>query len=490
MLIMSTNLIRDRNFLIGALKKNSFFYSDCYIAAISLFTALFHCANASLLGLCSFAALACFLLVAYRDLTPFIPLPLFVVLIFRNFYIFDNTYTFIIFVPVAICLVLHFVLYPIKKLFLGKLFVPLLAVIVVLFTGGLFSEYSVYFMRGLVTVATLGPVIFFAYFLFSNYICPPKDVNLSKYIFTVLTFIGITCFIEVSVNNYIHVPNGGVRMTLGWGNINSAAAMMLLSIPSCVYLLLYTKNTVRNLLFLVALYATVFMSRSDGVGGISLVFIPIIIISTMTAGSLKINKYEIFKKVVFFLLCILIIAVISIVAFGKHVELLEMLWLKLSDDSERSKLYREAFLLFKKYPIFGVGQGYIPENSSLILSSVVTYNFHSTFFHVAATMGCFGLIVYLYYFINRYKIITERNNPANLFVYFAFTMFEIYAAVDTGEFSVIPLMLCVTLMLTTLEHINIHPTSEPLPLALHLNFTGFIPSSLKKIMTFSTTKNI
>lgn len=477
---MNGSTMADGRFSAQILQKlNAFFYGDYYLAYLALFTALFHCANIPLTGLIFFVALSCFLLILQRDLTPFVPVTLYAVLILNDFSIFLHRATFLIFIPMAVCLILHFILYPIKKLRGGKLLLPLVLFMLALFAGGAFSEYFKYYLRGLVTTATLGPVILFAYFFFSQYVDPPEGVDLPKYTFTIFAFIGVTCFIEVFEHCYVIVPAGGKWETLGWGNINAAAALMLLAVPSSAYLLFYTKNFLRNLILLVISYATVFMTSSDGVGGVVLVFIPIILVSTITGGKLKLNKYEIFKRVTFVFACLAIIAVISIVAFGKQGELLELLWLKLADDSNRSNIYAAAFELFKKYPVFGIGQGYVPENNSLPLSGVVTYNFHSSFIHVATTMGVVGLAVYIYYFIVRYKIITERNVPFNLFVFFAFTMFEIYAAVDTGEFCVIPLMLCVTSLLTITEYVNSHPSAQPLPLALKTNLPKIF--SLAKI---------
>ena len=143
----------------------SLFYSKFYLAYLALFTVLFYCTNTPVLGLSFFALLACVTLLLYRDLTPFMPLHLFVVLIFRDFSAFDNLWVFLIFVPVAICLIAHFFIYPIKKVFIGKLFFPIIFVSIALLLGGLFSPYYKDFARGLITTLTVGPLILFAYFL-------------------------------------------------------------------------------------------------------------------------------------------------------------------------------------------------------------------------------------------------------------------------------------------------------------------------------------
>lgn len=470
MVCMENTAKVQRGFFSRQSNLNKFFYGDTYLAFIALFTALFYCANLVFVGLCCYVALACYLLLANRDLTPFIPLPMFVVLIFRNFSTFNNGAVYLVFIPVVICLILRFIIFPVKKLVVGKLLLPLTLFMIALFLGGLLSDYFQYYLRGLVTVITLGPIILFAYFLFSQYLLPPKNFDLPKYIFTALAFLGFTCFVEAFAHMYVYVPAGQPWPNIGWGNINSAASLLLLAIPSCAYLLFYTKNTIRNLILLVLLYVAVFISRSDGVGGITLIFIPIILVATIANGKLKLNKYEILKSVTFVLICIALIAIVSIVAFNKHGELLDMLWLKLSDDTGRSGLYRQAMELFKKFPIFGVGQGYLPDDYVMPPDFAVTYSFHSSFIHTAATMGIVGLCIFIYYFVVRCKIITAKYTPYNLFAFFAFTMFEIYAAVDTGEFSVIPLMLCLTVMILAIEYTNKNPIPQPLPLLMSTKF--------------------
>ena len=465
------------NRIIGIKKHtDKFFYGEYYLGYLTLFAAFFYCAYTPLLNVCAFALLGCFLLITYRDLTPIIPIPIFIVLGIRDFSVFSSPVCYVVLALAALAIIAHFFIYPIKKIFIGKLFFPLVAVSVALFLGGIFSEHESTYFNGIVTMVSVGPVMLFAYFWFSQYICPPKDFRLTNYIFSVFTFVGVCCFIEIYAHVLIHIKDNGELFyhVLGWGNINSAGTLLLLALASCSYLIFYGKHRLRNVIFLILIYAAIFSTGSDGVTGIAVIFTPIIMFFTITSGKLKSNKYQVFVKICTALLSAIILAALVIILLDKQNELLDYVLIKLSNDNRRTELYLEAWDLFKKYPIFGVGQGYSPTESFLQYSFTITYNFHSSIVHVLATMGIVGAATYVYYFIARYRILMHQHLPVNLFAYFAFTMFEIYAAIDTAEFSPIPLLLGVTLLLVTVEQINVRSSTQPLPLSLNSHDRKFI----------------
>ncbi len=478
---MRKALVCDKNVsIVTQSKLNNFFYGDYYLAYISLLTAFFYCANLSVLGLAFFVILGCFILILFRDLTPLIPLPLFVVLAIRDLSIFNDARVFLIFIPAIFCFITHFALYPVKKIFFGKLFLPLIAVCVALFLGGLFSDEG-NFQQGLPTVIMIGPIVFIAYFLFSQYIQPRDNFNVCKFMFATLVFLGVASSIELFAHRMFFSPPANF-MSLGWGNVNTVSSIMLLAIPSCIYMMLYGKSPVLYVVILVLLYGTVILTHSEAVMGLSVAFAPIIAVAVITNGKLKSRKLSIFKNVIFVLVGLITIAFVIITVLGYFDDLVNILFLEMSDDSQRTDLYILAFEVFKNNPLFGVGQGFIPiENTAVNISGLITFNFHSTFIHVLATMGIFGTLVYGYYFFARYRIITKNNTPENLFAFFTFTMFEIYAAVDTGEFSLIPLMLAVTSLLAVIEFSNNNPHRQPLPLALNINFQYVLGSSYKKL---------
>ena len=131
-------------------------------------------------------------------------------------------------------------------------------------------------------------------------------------------------------------------------------------------------------------------------------------------------------------------------------------------DNGRIELFNEGWQLFLQYPFFGVGIGYAPPDATGV-NALLAYNFHSTFFHVVATMGIVGLITFTYYFIARYQILTKKNTAFNLFSFMAFTFMESYGFVDTCEFNIMPLIFVVTFLLIVVELEN-QKEREILPL--------------------------
>lgn len=448
----------------------SLFYSKFYLAYLALFTVLFYCTNTPVLGLSFFALLACVTLLLYRDLTPFMPLHLFVVLIFRDFSAFDNLWVFLIFVPVVICLIAHFFIYPIKKVFIGKLFFPIIFVSIALLLGGLFSPYYKDFARGLITTLTVGPLILFAYFLFSQYVSPLKDFNLKQYFFFALCMIALAACLELFFQVFFQVNLHPTQMhTLGWGSWNSVGAILLFAIPACWYMMLYSRHGHAYLLLLIFFYYSMYLTQSEGAAGTAFAMTPIILLTAIFKGRLKENKYRILKVATILFFTFIVATLFAFAIIGELPRYIELFLLELGNDSSRTKLYIEAMELFKKFPIFGVGSGYTNPDSFLSeqLFSLTTYNFHSTIIHVMATMGIVGIIAYVVYFVARFKILCHNSSPFNIFAFLAFIMFEIYASVDTGEFCVIPLLFCITALFVVTEKNNSIPEKEPLELKLH-----------------------
>ena len=155
-------------------------------------------------------------------------------------------------------------------------------------------------------------------------------------------------------------------------------------------------------------------------------------------------------------LCVAI--VFLVVLYAKGYDFIREQFYSRTSESGRSPLYELALKLFKENPVFGAGLGYSdtgvygdysPHNGALRI-----FNFHSTLFQVMGCTGVFGLIAYTVYFYKRYEVVLGKSSDFNLFIFFAFTMFECYGVIDTCEFNIIPCMLTLTLMITVTETEN------------------------------------
>jgi len=462
MFTMNCQILFRQNSLAGE-KLNNFFYSDIYPAIIAFITAFCYVGDMPLVALICLATFACISLIAFRDITPFMPLPMFAVMSLTGFGVFTWPITYVVLVPVALSLVAHFIIYPIKKFKFGSLFLPLTLSTVALFLGGIFSPFVKTYTNGLVSILAIGPLLLFVYVLFTNYFNPPKNFNFRKYVCHVLSLIGIVIAVEIITLNLII---GGIE--LGWGNKNAAAAMLLICIPATWYLALYTKRSVSAIVTLEILYISILQIGSAAPIGTAFAFIPIIILSMIFWGKLKTYKFDILKTVIM-MLAVLLSAVLCAVLLSDFLsKLMNFVLINLNDDNSRTELYNEAINLFKNYPVFGAGLGYINPNSFLELSAVITYNFHSFIFHIMATMGSVGIIFFGYYYFSRYRVTMKANTPFNIMAFFALASFQVYASVDTGEFNIIPLLISLIILLVTVEYSNDHPCEELLPLHIHM----------------------
>ncbi|MBQ3116353.1 MAG: O-antigen ligase family protein [Clostridia bacterium] len=426
-------------------KLKPFFYGKYYPAVVALVTAMLYHANLSLLGLGFFAFFATVQLLFFRDLTAFIPLPIFAVLVLPDFSVFNSFATFIVLSVPFIALVLHFIIYPIKKVFIGKVFFSLVAVSVALLLGGICSPHNVKYAYGLVTALTVGALMLFAYFLFTNYYCPPDDFDAGEYFCFMLLCLGGTLFFESLI------PAVREANTFGWGSTNTSASLLLLSIPAGWYLVLYKKDVLLNLPLLVIQYVALVFAKSDACLGIVFVMTPVFLLVALIIGKVPKTK----RFVLFTLLSLFAIALIvcgGILGYSEQARIWTADRLSLMlDDNGRSKFYKKAVEEFLHYPLFGVGQGYMNDEFRLTLTGVITFNFHSTFFHVLATMGTVGVLAYAYYYFSRIRAFTAENTAFSRFSFLAFIMLQAYGAVDTSEFNVVPIMMTLTLFMVVVE---------------------------------------
>ncbi len=443
-----------------------FFYGKYYPVYVALFALLFYTIKVPILGLTFFIILACATLLLFRDLTPFMPLPMMIMMTFSDLTFFSNPFAIVLIVLCAACLVSHLVLYPIKKFYFGKLFLPICLISVALFLGGIFSPYINDYARGLASSMTVGPLILVVYILFSNYSCPPQNFNYKEYFLYLLVIAGSLISAELLVHEYYTLQNSSIKFEMGYGNTNIVAAALLITIPASWYFVCVKRNMLLPFVALIFMYLGVFLSHSDGSLGVAGACIPVLAI----VGYLNIDDYHkrIFKNVAI-LLCLILVFAIFVMSFIINLpEILLSFIDKVSNDNHRTPLYLLALKMFAKYPIFGVGLGFwqpkLNNNGNMDNVVALLFSFHSTFFHVIATMGLVGVITYAFYYVKRYKIILEKNTIFNIAAYMSFSMLQVYGIIDGCEFHALPILLFSTLLLLTTEKSNKEKDNEPLPL--------------------------
>lgn len=462
---MHNKLKNTLNTIFNKTGLEKFFYGPLYPVYVALFVTLFFVTSTQLVGLLAVSLTASVIFLRFKDATPIIPLLFFVVLIFRDYGSMNNVLAYIFLAPAILSFIIKFFIYPVKNFKPGKLFVPLILVCYALFLGGITSPLNNY-VDGISVMVSIGPVMLIIYVFFSAYVCPPKDFNLKKYVFYLFIILGITTCLHVLIYKFqFDVLNDGAfnKSYLGWGNINCAATLMLLTMPSCWYFITQAKKAVPFYVIIALLYFGIVLTRSAGVLGVSLAFFPVL--AFFTYKNLPKFKRKTFLNVLFIATTLVLTALIVVIISNDFEALSSSLETFFSDNS-RTNLYEKAFELFLKFPLFGSGLGY-SESTQISSISISLHNFHSVLFHVIATMGVVGIIAYTFYYIARFKILMKNYNCFSLFATLCFIMFECYAFIDTAEFNAIPLMSTVTVLITVVELTNKKDNEQTLPLTMN-----------------------
>lgn len=447
---LKQTLTKTRNYFSS--KFESFFYGEFFPAIVALIAIFFYLIDCEMVGLTIFLVFAISIFLLYQDLCPIIPLLMTVLMMFNDFDMFSNPTTYIPLGITFVAFVLHFVIYP-PKLQKGLLFLPIILLSIVLFLSGIFSPYLTNYVNGIAFRIAAGPVILLVYFLFTVYVKPKENFDLKRYICYLLTLVGLTCFIQLTINRLglnLHCfrDNG----TVGWNNLNGVASLLLVTIPACFYLLIKTRQVAFCLISIAFMYAGLILTKSDGCICVGFLFLPI-----LCFYAYKFSNKQFKSTIINICLSISALIILALTIYLSQeglYKVLDQLICSITSSHGRNELYQQALDMFEKYPIFGIGFGFTPENTTLETNMVVAYNYHSTLFHVLATMGVVGIIAYTYYFVNRYRILMHKFRAFNFFAFLAFTMMEIYGFIDTSEFNIMPLMVIVTILLIAVEKSN------------------------------------
>ncbi len=424
-------------------KVSHYFYGKFFPVQIALLVTLCYIADVAIVGLFIVSILASFIFIFYKDVSPIIPLLLMVVMLCRDYSIFNDVKPYVTLIPAGAAFIARLFLYPIKwrkpnAFVLSLVFVSLAFA----FAGITRADYD--FMFGIAYFISLGPTMIVIYLFFSYNFYPRKDFCLKKYLCYSLMAAGLAMAVEIIYVRYVIQPEEWTE--LGWINVNGCAAFLLLSIPACYYLIVKSRKISALLVCLLSLYAGLLVSGSDAALGIALVFSPFLIL--FTYRNLYRTKRKVFAYSVALILITIGSAIIVLVSIYGYDGMLELLQIDPSA-SGRNDIYLKAIELFRESPIFGYGFQYNPEGREN--SAIGLYNFHSTLFHVMATMGIFGLVAYAFYFVVRFIILMRSYSPFTMTMLTAFIMYECYAMVDTGEFNAIPLMSAITVMIAVVE---------------------------------------
>ena len=438
----------------------NFIYSFYFPLAVAFFTLFIYFTKMQLAGIFTFCLFATIVLIIQKDMFPLIP-PLFnVVFLFSDLSVFTNPLSFIVFIPLVIGFIIHFVKYPLKKVKFGLYGISLIFIFLSLVLGGvLTSEYLSYFNpsaswfgEGLSLMLGVGLGMIAEYFLLKNglYNEERKDFDVKSYFSYTLIFTAIGVALQLLLMRALNYPRD-----FGWGNINFCGYVFMLAIPSAIYLMIKTNHIFTYLAIILVLFLITYISGSDGALGTMLMFTPLMVVYAY----LKLDKKQ---KLVFFNTCItliialLIIAIISLIFSDVIVYYVKKHFL---NDTGRSPLFMMALDAFKQNPLFGKGIFFPIKNT---LGSIILVNYHSSIFNTLATTGLFGMLALVFNYFARAKILMKNNSLFNSCAFFAVGMYIAYSSVDHGEVTM--LLILVTGILAVTEKLNASEKSKLKPL--------------------------
>ncbi|MDE5911774.1 MAG: O-antigen ligase family protein, partial [Clostridia bacterium] len=286
------------------------------------------------------------------------------------------------------------------------------------------------------------------YILYNHYLKRDEQRDVPLYFSKTMMYIGLVmCFQLITVIAKSNVPVHewhNVVWDVGWANRNGLATYMIFTAGMTMYLSTRYRQGWIYLALGIFQYACLILTFSRG----GIIFG---IISGVVALILTIIKAP-NKKLHFLYIGIVVLGILII--YLCLLKQINTMFGSLLDrgfgTSNRNKLYREAWELFKAHPLFGAGKGYM--GSLAKPSEIGIYWFHSTFFQVIACMGIMGLIAYVYFYVVRLQILFKNiKNSFNLFCLAVFIGFEGYSLINTGTFVAYPCMALVITMTLLLE---------------------------------------
>lgn len=228
------------------------------------------------------------------------------------------------------------------------------------------------------------------------------------------------------------------NMDLGWAQPNNVAPMLSMCIPATLYFCI-RKNFATPVLTSLALveYALIIFSGCRGAIILTTIALPAILMYVIVKSDNKVS-FGVTVSLFFF------IAVLLVAYYGEiFAHILSAILNRGLDPSDRDVLYRLAVDTFKTWPIFGAGWDYNTR-----------YFFQSTFFQALATMGLFGLILLIVFYLWRYwTFFRMRKDPATLALFTGLIIFDAYGMLSNNFF--LPHFFIILLVMTLAVEVNL-----------------------------------
>lgn len=433
-------------------KAERFFYSNLYIALITIIGIIGFVFSLEIYSIYAIAIIASVSWVLCKDIMPsFLAVAILAMTpLARHGEVgfFGPVY----YVPIIVipAFIFHLIAFP-PKIKLNKFFYTTLAVAIAITLGGLFylsaSEY--FTMPALYYVFGLGFGMVLIYLVLQADI-PYDKAKISEYFAKMMVGIGVLGIAMVTSHyiRNIELMELSIRrflVSMQWGN--NLSNNLLLSMPFTFYLATRGKNSVFYFVLGTLQYFAMVLTFSRGGMIFSSMIFPFVILVTFIVA-----RKDRWKLVITFLVIIGLMALAYYLWLSPIFEnLAEMLEVK--ENEARVNLYRLAWQNFREHPIFGTGLAY-DGGMYYRPEAWCIYWYHSTIFQIVGSLGIVGLIAYGYQEIVRFFTLINVKSAFNLFVLLSFAGFAGYSMVNVGYFVPLPFVAMMIHIFIVVDRYN------------------------------------
>ena len=313
-----------------------------------------------------------------------------------------------------------------------KLTIGFVALGVSYMLGGLFSPY--YSLRtamfGFVQIISLA-LFYFLYY----YTVDWKNTD-KRYLFFVLTLVGLGVFAELLGIYARALPLDSFsrgELVTGWGMYNNIGCVIAMCLPAPLYLAATQKHGWRYLLCSFVLLLALLLTQSRG----SIFFGGIVFVAGFIVTLVKSDRKE--RGMHLILIGILAAAaiVVGVIFFEKIAELFDSLPENFFDNNGRNPIYQSGWKQFLSDPFFGVGfyecdgfrWGELPADAFL------PARYHDTYIQLLASGGILAICCYLFHRAETLVVFFKRPSCEKTFLFLSVAALILTSIVDCHFFN-------------------------------------------------------
>ena len=401
--------------------------SEYALMFYTLLAFMFYELNISELTFFMFGLLVFYTCFFRDDLTPLYVIPLFVLISTSNGFV-ASTFSYVVFAisgALALPALIYFFMKQFavnkKKLKLGKLFWPLVAVVGLSFVAGWGSD--IYQPDQAWKFQILAIAILAFYEVFLNFTKPnAKNYVIGCFIaFCFLAILQMVAQVLLTEDFMGLIESKGFQ--IGNGNkINLVGLLFSMTIPLTLYLAVDSKKPWFWVLVAVCIGFALIAAGSRA----NMMFGAIAGIAGFIYLFIKLKKNKAFMAFGYTCIAAAVVFAVLGVTLLKD-SLFAWVFDRGFSGSGRVNLYIEALRVFAKYPILGTGM--FAEDLALGFDTPM-YMYHSLFFQTLACGGMIGLAIVVYYYVCKFKVICQGFNAFKYFALLCVLAYEAYAMVD------------------------------------------------------------